>query len=97
MIVVLLLMAAVTVVRWLCRAVRKLVEVIARRRHQDLEVRALPAVAGPGLSREEAECLLAAGLLAGLIAREEYRDSLACLARADEVRSPLSVPSLRRE
>lgn len=45
MIVVLLLMAAVTVVRWLCRAVRKLVEVIARRRHQDLEVRALPAVA----------------------------------------------------
>ncbi|MDH6117676.1 hypothetical protein [Kitasatospora sp. GAS204B] len=97
MIVVLVLMAAVLAGRWVGRAVRGLVRFIGRRRRRTAELRALPAVVGPGLTREEAECLLAAALLAGLVAREEYRESLTCLARADDVRSPLSVPSLRRE
>lgn len=43
---------------------------------------------------EEAEQLLTAALLAGLIEQAEYQDSLALLARADDSRRPLQVPPL---
>lgn len=44
---------------------------------------------------DEAERLLAAGLLAGLIEQAEYQECLELLARAEDRRSPLQVPSLR--
>jgi len=43
---------------------------------------------------EEAEQLLTAGLLAGLIEQVDYQDNLELLARADDARSPLQVPPL---
>ncbi|WP_344439711.1 hypothetical protein [Kitasatospora nipponensis] len=44
---------------------------------------------------EEAELLLTAGLLAGLVGQADYQDGLELLACADDERSPLEVPSLR--
>ncbi|MEU8515068.1 hypothetical protein AB0C76_26270 [Kitasatospora sp. NPDC048722] len=41
---------------------------------------------------EEAEQLLAAALVAGLIGQREYQDSLALLAEAEDSRRPLHVP-----
>ncbi|MFI6117695.1 hypothetical protein [Kitasatospora sp. NPDC051164] len=96
--VVMLLMLVVTLARWVGRAVRILVGAARGRPYRGTGARSTPAgdrVAE--FTREEAECLLAADLLSGLIEREEYQDSLAALARADDARSPLSVPSLHGE
>ncbi|WP_127361127.1 hypothetical protein [Actinacidiphila soli] len=49
------------------------------------------------LPAEEAEQLIVAGRLAGVLDRCEYRDMIAQLAGIDEACSPLRVPELRDE
>jgi hypothetical protein len=43
---------------------------------------------------EEAELLITATLLSGLIDRSEYRESLTVLAQAEDSRSPLRPPAI---
>ena len=49
------------------------------------------------LPAEEAEQLIVAGRLAGVLERREYRDMIAQLADMDEARSPLRVPEIPGE
>jgi hypothetical protein len=49
------------------------------------------------LSAEEAEQLIVAGRLTGVLERREYRDLIAQLAGMDEARSPLRVPEIPGE
>ncbi|MEE1786683.1 hypothetical protein PUR71_27835 [Streptomyces sp. SP17BM10] len=54
-----------------------------------------PEGAGPrAVTWEEAERLVTASLLTGLIEPAEYRESLALLAEAEYARSPLHLPQL---
>ncbi|MFH9347950.1 hypothetical protein [Kitasatospora sp. NPDC017646] len=46
----------------------------------------------PTVTWEEAERLITAALLGGLIDRAEYRDHLALLAEVEDARSPLRLP-----
>jgi hypothetical protein len=45
----------------------------------------------------EAEQLLVAGRLAGVVEQREYQDMIAQLAGMDEARSPLRVPEIPGE
>lgn len=63
-------------------------------RGQRTEERDQPTERVVMVTPEEAEQLLAAGLLAGLVGQAEYQDGLELVARADHERNPLEVPSL---
>ncbi|MFD8703412.1 hypothetical protein ACFV1W_12400 [Kitasatospora sp. NPDC059648] len=76
----------------LAALLRALGRISARHHRPARTERAECSATRPMVTWEEAERLVTAALLAGLIDRSEYRDHLALLAEVEDAHSPLRLP-----